>query len=414
MQSVSFENFLHAFYQNQDRAQFFTLKTHVMKKIALWSFLLIILLSCKKQTVNKPTAGGSFVGDVIELSPDELARRQAAGLVHTESGENVILVDFNGQYVWGTSWNVNGPFTCAPSKLSPLQRGVVFNGIKERYSTFNVLVDSNESAYTNANPYRRMRLIVTPTCQPITGTCNAGGIAVGGSFIFGDNTPCFVFDSCLALNTQAITVAGAHEVGHTLGLRHQAVYDANCVLINQYNPGNGTGATSWAPLMGVAYNKSISTFTVGPDLTACTPWVNEYSVINDARKGITQLLDKSDVVANSLPTDIILYNGVQYNGSLESPTDVDFFQVGPHANVYGIHVTVATYGTTDIAVDVYDNRGVLRGTIDPSGSADVPRTAAGGLIPGWAPQWIAIRNTSNNPNVPAGSLRGSYSVIAEY
>ena len=57
--------------------------------------------------------------------------------------------------------------------------------------------------------------------------------------------------------------AAAHEVGHTLSLKHQSIYNSSCVKTNEYHPGTGTGVTSWAPIMGVGYSKNITLFHNG-------------------------------------------------------------------------------------------------------------------------------------------------------
>lgn len=386
-----------------------------MKKILiLIGVFVITLTSCKKEAKLSPTLGQGPKPDFIELSAVDEAVHIANGkrLSQALSGDSVILLDFDGETVSGTSWNVNGPIYAQPSLMAPSDQQLVVDQVKERYSTYNVIVTTDSALYWAATSNRRMRCIITPTSSWYG---SAGGVAFVHSFIWGDNTPCWVFDALLNENVHNVAVSAAHEVGHTLGLRHQAVYDANCILVSQYRGTTGTGVTSWAPTMGVAYSASLWTFTIGVDVTNCTNMVNEYDTLNRTYNNTgTQLSNRPDVVVNSLPTDIVLYNGGQYNGSLEYPSDVDFFQVGPHANVYGIHVTVATYGTTDIAVDVYDNRGNLRQTIDPGGNPDVPRWPSGGIIAGWAPQWVAVRNTSNNSNVPAGSFRGSYKLTVEY
>ena len=62
--------------------------------------------------------------------------------------------------------------------------------------------------------------------------------------------PAFVFNKGLVGAAEAIS----HEAGHNLGLSHDGVKGGV-----SYYKGQGSGATGWAPIMGVGYYKQIST-----------------------------------------------------------------------------------------------------------------------------------------------------------
>src|SRR5436853_4729854 len=162
----------------------------------------------------------------------------------------VIFLDFDGHTVSGTGWNSEGPIYCGASGLTATQIAEVFNRVAEDYRPFTVNVTTDSTKYLSAPVNQRMRVIITVTSDWYG---SAGGVAFVNSFTWGDNTPCFVFSALLNYNTKNISEASAHEAGHTLGLRHQSVYDVNCVKTSEYNPGIGTGDISWAPIMGVGY-----------------------------------------------------------------------------------------------------------------------------------------------------------------
>jgi hypothetical protein len=74
---------------------------------------------------------------------------------------NVILLDFNGEYVTNTMWNVNGPITCAPANLNAEEAGVILQRVTTDFTPFNITVTTDEAVYNAANPLKRMRVIIT-------------------------------------------------------------------------------------------------------------------------------------------------------------------------------------------------------------------------------------------------------------
>lgn len=131
---------------------------------------------------------------------------------------------------------------------------LIWKRISEDYRPFDVNITTDSVRFNNAAPNKRIRVIITPTSAWYG---SAGGVAYVGSFAWGGTpgTPCWVFENQLGNNTKSIAEAAAHEVGHTLTLRHQSTYNSSCTKTNEYNPGLGTGVTSWAPIMGVGYSK---------------------------------------------------------------------------------------------------------------------------------------------------------------
>src|SRR5207253_3500030 len=85
-----------------------------------------------------------------------------------------------------------------------------------------------------------------------------GGIAYVGVYdmtgsLHGYYQPAFVYEQGVTSNAKYIAEAAAHEAGHNLGLSH----DGTATL--GYYDGQG----SWAPIMGVGYDRAISQWSKG-------------------------------------------------------------------------------------------------------------------------------------------------------
>jgi hypothetical protein len=163
----------------------------------------------------------------------------------------VMLLVFDGDTVKNTDWNINGPIYATPSNLSYDQELSVLNRFRQAYAAFNVTFTTDKNVYLATRADRRQKIIFTENdtwyCQ--TSACT-GGVSFIGSF--GSDTPSFVFTTALGYSAFLISEAGIHEGGHTVGLRHQSVYDlTTCELIDEYKVGvtmgksDGTNPTLW-------------------------------------------------------------------------------------------------------------------------------------------------------------------------
>lgn len=272
------------------------------------------------------------------------------------SNDGVILLDFDGQVVTGTAWNSVGPINAAPANLTADQIAIIFQRVSNDYSPFNIVVTTNEADYNAANINKRTRVIITETWQWYG---LAGGTAVLNSFTTGTNTPCFVFSSLLGYNIKNISEAVSHEAGHTLGLRHQSVYNSSCVKTSEYNSGQGSGETSWAPIMGNAYYKNLSLWHKGPNSLGCN------SIQDDVAKIVSVVGNKTDDYPNS-PTGAPLLT-TTLSGIINDSSDVDFFAVNSSTEKK-VYITPFNVGindagaNVDLIAKVYDSQGNLVST----------------------------------------------------
>lgn len=251
------------------------------------------------------------------------AMAQLPKLNSFSSAPATVFIDFDGHYVTGTAWNWNGDIAAAPSGLSNGAITEIFTRVSEDYRPFNLNITTDSTVFLAAPANKRMRVIVTPTSSWYGAS---GGVAYVGSFTWGDNTPAWVFSALLGNRTKWVAEAISHEVGHTLGLQHQSVYDANCKKTAEYSIGLGSGEIGWAPIMGAGYYQNHTTWQIGPNTVNCSTIQNDFDIIK-TNNGFG--LRPDDHGNNtSTATDIAITGGsFAASGLINTAADVDVFKL---------------------------------------------------------------------------------------
>jgi hypothetical protein len=329
------------------------------------------------------------------------------------SASAVLFLDFDGHYMEGTNWNLNGPLYLGPSNLNPSQMTEVYNRIAEDYRPFNLNVTTDSAVYEAAPIDHRMRIVFTITSDWYG---VAGGVAYTNSFTWGNNTPCFVFTALHKYNVKNISEAGAHEAGHTLGLRHQALYDSTCRKVSDYNSGTGSGVVGWAPIMGVGYSRNYTTWHHGPNPYGCTNEQDDLAIITSERNGFgyrpdedsatdfsaapvlnsdTNTLNATGLITTNNDSDLFKFL-MPANGQVT--LDVDPYSIAANDQGSNLDVQVQLYNSEHQLIQTYNPEEALHVTIDTTLASGAYYITVSGASSPFA---------SNYASLGAYSIRGS-------
>ena len=285
----------------------------------------------------------------------------------TVASNATILLDFDGHAVSNTIWNTGiGDINATPANLREIEIDKILQRVSEDFSPFDVTITTDEALYNRTNPLKRMRVIITENWEWFG---VVGGTAYVNSFVWGDDTPCFIFSTLLNYNEKFIAEAISHETGHTLGLLHQALY-SDCNFLSEYNLGLGEGPTSWAPIMGIGYYHNVTTWHKGPTILGCDAIQDDVAVISN-----TLSLRPDDNTGMNNPAKQI---DTEAEGMINNPDDIDYYLLHikkPTLVVAQPHCLENEEGANlNLKLNLYDKHGVFIKTISSSSSLSVSTT----------------------------------------
>lgn len=292
------------------------------------------------------------------------------------SAPATIYLDFDGHYVNSGVWNMGYPFACTASGMDDTQITEVFNRTAEDYRPFNINITTDSAVFLAAPLNKRIRIIVTPTSSWYPGV---GGVSWINSFVWGDDTPGFVFCDRLGPNNpKLVAECCSHEAGHTVGLSHQSKYDGiNCSTpLETYNSGSGAGEPGWAPIMGNSYGRNMTNWNNGPTPYGCTSVQDNLSIIS-SQSSIGFRTDDFTAALNNTAA-ALNPSGFSVPGVISTNTDKDAFKLvisqgaGFHITAVPFNVGAGNEGANlDIKMELYNSAGVLLRSYDPETSMSV-------------------------------------------
>jgi hypothetical protein len=378
--------------------------------------MLLLLASCSKKIdrpvdhtpLNTPITSHGKTPEVCGFGLKEfnLVKRSLVSVGERPSNNNeaavapggaVILLDFDGEIISGTSWTFPEGTNFAPANLTASDITEIVNRVSNDFSPFNVTVTTDNAVYNAANAVKRTRIMITESYEWFGNSM--GGISFVGSFTWGDNTPGFVFSSLLYYNLKKISEAVSHEAGHTLGLLHETVYDANCNMTTEYNPGQGSGENGWAPIMGIGFYQNATLWHNGTTVYGCSTSQDEVGTIGYAVGGF-----KADDHANTTANATTLSNSAQ--GLINGTTDVDFFRLNitGQKTISALPYSVGSNNAganVNLVLKVYDRKGKLITTINDPASLGATTTLGSGQY------YLSVSTIAN-------SFTGIYGMLGNY
>ncbi len=307
---------------------------------------------------------------------------------HSKPGAtNVIYLDFNGHTITGTAWNdasnptyVAKPFDkdADPTTFSDAEQADIiriWERVAEDYKPFNVDVTTEDPVVFTPTTGR---VLITPNVDANGVNMpyySAGGVAfvgVFGSFSYPIYySPALVYSTQLGNNEGYIAEAASHEMGHNMGLSHDALTSGAA-----YYGGHGSGETSWGPIMGTGYGRNVSQWSKGEYYLANN--LQDDLAIISARLGY-QVDDATDLNATANPVTLT-GNTISATGLIGQTGDADRFSFSTGAGSVTVSANPfrtagGTYGgNLDIQLELIDGTNTVLATGNPTATTGATLT----------------------------------------
>ncbi|MFM7374762.1 MAG: hypothetical protein ACKO39_06395, partial [Chthoniobacterales bacterium] len=288
----------------------------------------------------------------------------------------VIYLDFDGEVVSGTAWSGGATINAPAARLNASQITEVHERVSRDFEIFNVNVTTDRAIHDAAPLNRRTHCVITSNDQAAPG---AGGVAYLNSFAenFTSRKICWAFLDTNAKDTAEVI---SHEVGHTLDLDHDGRNASGSLPRDEYYSGQGSGATGWAPIMGVGYYRQLTQWSKG-EYARANNTQDDLAIMSQATK-IPLLID--DHGGNRGTASNI--SGDRVQGYSENSSDFDFFRVDLPAGAHSVFLQPAGYGNNDLELQVQDAAGAVITTANPT--EELAATATFSLA---SPQTVYLR-----------------------
>jgi len=327
------------------------------------------------------SAGSSTAASSVQgIAPYSLS--QTFQLSSRPSATKTIYLDFNGHTTSGTWWNTNfnggaafttpafsvdGSASFSDAELERIQ--LIWERVAEDFAPFDVNVTTQDPGTAaivksgSGDSAWGVRVVVGGSYSNWFGE-SAGGVAYLNTFGSSLDMGVFVFSNNLSNGEKNVAEAISHEVGHSLGLSHDGKGSVS------YYEGHGSGATGWAPIMGVGYYRELSQWSKG-EYSGSTTRQDDLAIISSSANGFGYRADdygNTRAVASSLAsTTAGGTKTVNVSGVIERNTDQDWFSFTTTGGLVSLNFDGAARGSNlDIAASIYNASGQLVVTSNPA------------------------------------------------
>ncbi|WP_157269760.1 PKD domain-containing protein [Azohydromonas aeria] len=259
--------------------------------------------------------------------------------LHSKPGaKRTIWLNFKGAVLNNTAWNSSGttitappfdtdgvPYSFSAAELERIQ--YIWQRVAEDFAPFDVNVTTEAVAQDlitrsgTSDEFYGTQVVITTRAGVYSYSC--GGVAYLG--VFDDTSdyykPALVFYDALGPGSEKyVAEAISHEAGHNMGLSHDGTSTAG------YYTGQGSGATGWAPIMGVGYYQPLSQWSKG-EYTDASNLQDDYAVMQGNGLPL-RADDHGDTAGTATVLTGTAAAGVttaRAQGVIGTPADVDVF-----------------------------------------------------------------------------------------
>lgn len=342
-------------------------------------------------------------------------------LLHSRPGaQRTIYLDFNGHTAVNTAWNdgyglatissppydLDGvPYSFSQTELERIQ--AMSKRVAEDYAPFDVDITTEEppasvlTRSSNNDVVFGSRVVITRDFVP--GGCGCGGFAYVGVFdMVGDYyKPAYVFfDRLGGGNEKYVAEAISHEAGHNAGLNHDGTSSS------AYYSGHGSGATSWAPIMGIGYYRSLVQWSKG-EYAGANNFEDDFVVMQQ-----NQLPLRFDDHGDTPAAASALSGGTTLSGAgmIERRDDRDVFKFSAGAGNASFTLSFGNPSPNlDGSLELLDAGGNVIAAADPTDSVGATLTA---LLP--APGTYYVRVDGVGRGAALGDGYSDYGSMGSY
>lgn len=374
--------------------------------------------------LDAPLPAGAASATTTSVQDGSLQPLDQTFMLHSRPGaKRTIHLNFKGAVLSNTAWSGAGTITALPfdtdgvpyafsaGELERIQ--TIWQRVAEDFAPFDVDVTTEQPAADlltrSSSSDQVFGTTVLVTHNAGVYSCSCGGVAYIGAF---DDTsdyykPALVFYNMLGNgNEKFVAEAISHEAGHNMGLLHDGTATAG------YYTGHGSGATGWAPIMGVGYYQPLVQWSKG-EYAGANQAQDDY-VVMQANGLPLRIDDHGNTIGSATALTATVVNGATLRvaeGVIERPADVDVFSFTSGAGVVGVDVNPAARSpNVDLKIELLDAAGALLASANP---VDALPASMSVTVPSAGTYYVTVRGTGKGDPLTTGySAYGSVGVYA--